>query len=279
MVVESRVFDALGWSFSLASEDAQVVEYVHSLYRGLGDGDGAAAHRYRVEPSPEDDGMTLLTLDGDRVSADVDPSMLVMTLVHDVNRHVIDSTELLAAHAGGVVGAHGAVVMPAQMESGKTTLTAGLVRAGFGYVTDEAVAFDWDTLRIVAYPKPLSIDPGAWPLFPELEPDAPFEGTGYKQTQWQVAADDIRDGAVVPGSTARHLVFPKYEPDSSTELVPLGRAEALVELAKNTFHFRYRGRRALATLAQIVETVDCYRMSVGDLDTAVALIEDLAGSR
>ena len=44
------------------------------------------------------------------------------------------------------------------MESGKTTLTAGLVRAGFDYLSDEAVAFDWDTLDIVPYAKPLSID-------------------------------------------------------------------------------------------------------------------------
>jgi hypothetical protein len=54
------------------------------------------------------------------------------------------------------------------MESGKTTLTAGLVRSGWSYLTDEAVAFDWDTGRSRPFPKPLSVDPGSQHLFPEL---------------------------------------------------------------------------------------------------------------
>jgi hypothetical protein len=169
--------------------------------------------------------------------------------------------------------------MPAHMESGKTTLTAGLVRAGFDYVSDEAVAFDWDTLEIVPYPKPLSIDPGSWKLFADLEPHAPFTTAGYKAEQWQVPAAAIRAGSVATGCSARYLVFPCYAAASPTELVPIGRAEALVELAKNTFRFRDLGRRALAALAQIVEQVECYRLPLGDLDDAVALVDELAGPR
>lgn len=269
----TRRFDALGWSFTLASDHAQIVEYVTSVYAGLASapGDGPS-HDYQITSIVETPDVVELTLDGERLDTDEDAPALVTSLVHDVNRQAIASTALLAAHAGGVVGASGAVVLPASMASGKTTLTAGLVRAGFGYLTDEAVAIDWDTLELVGYAKPLSLDPGSWPLFPEAEPQVPFGSDGYKREQWQVPADALRPGAFVARARASAVVFPAYREHHDTELLPLSRGEALVELAKNTFGFRDHGRRALVALAQFVESVECYRLMVGDLDEAVDLV-------
>jgi hypothetical protein len=53
------------------------------------------------------------------------------------------------------------------------------------------------------------------------------------------------------------------------------RAEALVELAKNTFRFREHPRRALDALALVVREVECYRLCVGDLDEAVDHVAEL----
>ena len=283
-VTRTRAFDALGWPFAVASDDPDLVAYVSELYAGLPDAPSdAPVHRYRIVADQFDgqlDGQSAaheVVLDGDRVGTNDDASALVTTIVHDVNRHAIDTSSWLLAHAGGVVGATGAVVLPAHQEAGKTTLTTGLVRGGFGYLTDEAVAFDWDTLEITAYAKPLSLDPGSWPLFPQLEPQGPFDGDGYKDEQWQVTPGAIRAGAVVPSAHARFVVFPRYRPGAPTQLLPIRRAEGVVELAKNTFHFREHGRRALDALARLVLSVDCYRLDVGELDAAVAAITDLAG--
>lgn len=274
----SRVFDALGWPFRVASTDEHLVGYVEQLYRGLLDGATGAVHEYVVADVHEDGSPPVrLTLAGETVGDGYDAGTLVPLLVHDVNRRALDDTPLLAAHAGGVTRGDAAVVLPAHMESGKTTLTGGLVRAGFSYLTDEAVAFDWDTLAVVPYAKPLSFDRGSWPLFAELEPVAPLPGDGYKRTQWQVPADAIRPGAFACGGLVRELVFPRYEPSAATELVAMTRGEALVELARNTFRFRAHGRRALGTLARVVESAECHRLRVGDLDEAVALVDGLVG--
>ena len=97
------------------------------------------------------------------------------------------------------------------MESGKTTLTTGLVRAGFCYLTDEAVSFDWETGVIEPFPKPLSIDPGSWFLFPELEPPPPpgEHGTSGRPV---AGARGVRSGPMrVVGRPcrARFVVFPR----------------------------------------------------------------------
>jgi hypothetical protein len=85
----------------------------------------------------------------------------------------------------------------------------------------------------------------------------------------------IRADAVAPSSRARLVVFPKYDGDAETELQPLTRGEGLVELAKNTFEFRERPRYALEILADVVRAARCYRLTVGDLGTACAVVDAL----
>ena len=70
-------------------------------------------------------------------------------------------------------------------------------------------------------------------------------------------------------------MFPKYEQGATTHLEPVPRAEALVELTKNTFRFREHPRRALDALSAVVREVECYRLRVGDLDEAVARVAEL----
>ena len=181
----------------------------------------------------------------------------------------------MLVHAGGVERDGVGVVLPAPMESGKTTLTTGLVRAGFGYLTDEAVAFDRHTRRIVPYPKPISLDPGSWPLFPELEPHEPCPTDAYRASQWQVPPAAIRADALGAACPARFVIFPGYESDTTTELVPLPRSEALIEIAKNTFRFDREGRPTLEVLAAVIREADVYRLPNRSLDEAVAAVTRL----
>jgi hypothetical protein len=168
-------------------------------------------------------------------------------------------------------------MFPAHMESGKTTLTAGLVRAWFRYLSDEVVAFDWDTGLVEPFPKPLTVDEGSWYLFPELEP-APAPGeTAPPDKQWQVPPRAIRADAVGAPCRVHYVVFPRYEPDADTVLVPMSRGDGLVELAKNTFQFNEHARRALDVLASVVRGAECYRLTVGDLDHACAVVQELTG--
>src|SRR5207344_950749 len=132
-------------------------------------------------------------------------------LVQWLNQQAVDPEYSVTGHAGGIERDGVACVLPADPESGKTTLTTGLVRAGYSYLTDEAVSFDWETGEIEPYPKPLSIDPGSQFLFPELEPSLPPGADGEADGQWQVPPSSIRTDAVGGRCRAAYVVFPKYE--------------------------------------------------------------------
>jgi hypothetical protein len=274
-VFASRGFRALGYEFAFrVARDPELGPYLSSLFDAFPRADDPS-ELWHLGPASDDSGSWSLVVDGAAHATVECPELLVSPVVHHLNRLAIESWDGVVCHAGGVVHEGVGVVLPAHMESGKSTLTAGLVRAGAAYLSDEAVAFTRGTAVMHAYAKPLSIDPGAWYLFPELEPDGPFATNGHKESQWQVPPACFRSDAVADACTARLVVFPRYVAGSETDVVPLRRAEALVELAKNTFAFNRKGRDALDELAGIVRTVDCFRMTVGDLDQAVALIGEL----
>ena len=273
-VIFTRPFAALGFAFDIQGEDPRLISYIEHLYEPLPN-PGRAVHRYALPAGTRNGQACELRLDEDRVFQAEVAEALVGPLVHDLNRRALDSSEHLILHAGGVVGDGVGVVFPGAMEAGKTTLAAGLVRAGLGYLTDEGVAIDRETLRIHPYPKPLSVDRGAWPLFPELEPDADLATDAYKHDQWQVPPTDIRPDALGQSCPVDVIVFPKHVPGGETALEPLGRAEALIELAKNTYKFNVQERAALDVLAEVVRPAACYRLTNGNLDAAVTAVTSL----
>jgi hypothetical protein len=268
--MHTRSFDVLGFAFDVQAGDPRLISYVERLYGPFPD-PGGPAHRYALVAGTPCE----LRLDGDRVGDAGVVESLVPTLVHDLNRRALDSCGHLILHAGGVERDGIGVVFPGDVEAGKTTLVAGLVRAGCGYLTDEGVAVDRETRRVHPYPKPLSIDRGAWSLFPELEPHVDLATNAYKTDQWQVPPTDIRADALGRPCAISTILFTRYESAVDTSIEPLGRAEALIELAKNTFKFDVQGRAALDLLAEVVRPTACYRLTSGELDAAVAAVNRL----
>ena len=270
--------DVIGYTVAFESGDPVLAAVLDRAYVGFPTVDHAE-HRFAVGPEshpPEDRPAGVeLTVDGEPRSWADNPGGLLASFVGTLNRTAAEHSPHLLVHAGAVQRNGVGVVLPAPMESGKTTLTAGLVRAGFGYLTDEAAAFDRHTATLLPYPKPLSLDRGSWPLFPELEPHEPFPDDAYKAHQWQVPAVDIRPDALGTPCPARVVVFPTYTAGAPTRLEPLTRAEALVEIAKNTFRFDREGRPTFSLLAEILRGAETYRLTVGDLDEAVTAISRL----
>jgi hypothetical protein len=268
---------ALRFVAEIEVADPALDGYLRRLFRDLRTDDaGAIDVEWQVEAAEADGsaGWAFVTRGHDRYEF-TDSGHVALEMLQTLNARCVATWPGVVCHAGCVSLDDRAVMLPAHPNAGKTTLTTGLVRAGFRYVTDEGVAFEDGTTRIRPYPKPLALDAGSWSLFPEFEPAADLPGDDYKRTQWHIPASDIRADAVSGACDARWIVFPTYEAGAATELVPMRRAAALVELAKNTFDFPRHGVSALEQLATVVRACDCYRLTVGNLADAVASIEDL----
>ena len=268
----TRPFRGLEHTFEIATNDHTVRDYLDEILVDLSaDGHGDLAH------------YELIALEDEQYVVRCDDAVVVATgrldralsvLLWHINAEVVRRTTPLrpVVHAAAAVRDGMTVLLPAAPERGKTTTVAGLVhRAGFGYLTDEAVAIEPPTLIPRPYPKPLSIDRGSWEVLADLRPAHDGVVTG----QWQVPASAIRPDAVARSAPIRFVVEPAYDQNAETRLEPMSSAAMLVRLADSTFDFQQAPQRNLAVLARVLEQAECYRLPISDLDDGLQLIKDL----
>lgn len=262
-------FDALDHRFVVEIQglDAVRSELGSELERVLAalSSDASACHgAFRYHVVRGQDGLALWAEDL-RLDVHPSPAGVLATLLWDINRRAVAATTGdLVLHAGAVADEAGrAILLPAAMEAGKTTLVTALLRDGMRYLSDELAAVSDGTATVRPFSKALSLDPGSWPLFPEL---APRDGRGgLSPHQWLVTADDVRPGAD-HGSTAPlgMLVFPRHAPGAATALHPLSPVEALVHLAACAFRLDDDPASVLPRLARLAEAVPAHRLTIGD---------------
>jgi hypothetical protein len=161
-----------------------------------------------------------------------------------------------------------AVLLPARMESGKTTLVAGLVQRGFGYLTDEAAVIDPVTLRVSPFPKPLTIDEGSWSVLPELRPERSADVEPLVSRQWHVDPRSIRSDALAADSEVVCIVSPQYVAGATTALRAMSKADALVLLCESTFYLDRHRRTGFDALGELVRRTPTFQLVIGDLESA-----------
>ena len=182
------------------------------------------------------------------------------------------SEEFLAVHASAASWKGRGFVFPAPMDSGKTTLVAGLVRAGFDYLTDEAALFDAGSAELHPFPKALWMEPESVRALPGLQRRLPPEYRGLSRLRCYVRPEDLRLGTAGESCPLRYVIAPSFRGGEETRLERMSRAEALIVLTRNSFNFRQFGARGLDILRRALEGAGCFSLRMGDLESAVRAV-------
>jgi hypothetical protein len=271
---------ALGWDFGVRTNVAALGAHL-DVVLGAMRADGEPAHWYSLIVTPRRGWQRhRLYRDGDRILDTPDPARAFLYLLWDVNQRVFRSTnDRVLVHAAAVAHEGRAVLLSAPSGSGKTTLSLGLVERGLGYLTDEAAALDPATLLVHPFPKALSVEVGAQPFLERHRPTAVGAVADYLHGQWQVPPSSIRASAVSGAARPAWVVIPPSGAGSETALVPLSRAEALSLLLEQTLNLHVHGRAGFEALAEAVRGCRCFRLVMGDHDSACdAILAMLAES-
>lgn len=264
---------ALGARVALWCDDPEVAAIAASAFAPLAVGEPpdtaitvtAAGPRWRVAV-------------GDRPGVTVGSRLaVVLRIIGELNAVAVDSVpDHLVLHAGAVADDRGAVLLPAASNAGKSTLTTALVADGLAYLTDEAAAIG-DDGRVRPFPKAVSLDPGSFPLFPDLRPPTATSELArvVNDREWQV--DPARIGSVGGPATVRLVVCPQWRAGTPTRVHRVPAREALPLLLGQAFDFGAQPEVVFPRLARLAEEVPVYRLGYGDLVGAVAAVRDLLG--
>lgn len=205
---------------------------------------------------------------------------VALRAIGEVNNLAVASVpDHLVLHAGAVaIDGHG-VLLPGGSNHGKSTLTAALVADGAAYLTDEAAAIT-DDLAIRPFAKAIALDPGSFPLFPELGPGPGLEGLARAMAgrEWHVPPERV--GPVAGTTPVSVVICPHWRAGATTRVSNVEPVEALHLLLGDAFDFTAGGGAVFDRLVRLVSTVPVVRVSYGDSASAMAAVrETLAGRR
>jgi hypothetical protein len=273
----TATFNALGRTFCVRTTDARLGHYIDDVLAGM-----AWPGTDRWTPQCDDCYSIFavspmhqaLYREDEQIRWSASPGALVEWLIWDVNQHATRSHEKwVKLHAGVVDRAGQGVILPAPTESGKSTLTAGLLLRGYRYLSDEIAAIRVDDGHIDAYPKPLGLDKGSWLLLPEFAPDH-HRASEYSVCQWQVPPRRFPNGTV-DVTTPRLFILPTYEAHGGTRLETMTSAEATAAVTACAFAGEQARVQSVQVIARVVATSACFRLQHDDLDDACRAIDEV----
>ena len=196
-------------------------------------------------------------------------------LVYVLLRASLDAEpQCLHLHAGYVATQGRGVLLAGFPGSGKSTLVAQLVDAGFDYLTDERVGLD-RARRLWPLPKPISLVPTSFPVLPHLDPAHTGAGSA-SGALWHVPASAIRANSVAHDATAAAIVFVQFQANAPllrTDLHPVEAARLLLEDSPDARRF---GAEGVHLAAGLCATHRCVRLVYGNAAHAIASLRQLA---
>lgn len=225
-----------GWRTSNRRE----VERMYSLFVA-GAGPNANGGRY-----------SQLFSDDLRISRSRNLDDVLERLESDLRLYVAElTTHRVFVHAG-VVGWKGkAIVIPGRSYSGKSTLTAALVRAGATYYSDEYAVFDAKG-RVHPFAKPIELR----------------EEGEYRQSR--VMVDELGGKSGKKPLPVGIVLMTRYKSGAQWRPRKLSPGKGVLELLFNTVSARRSPARALSTLQHVAREAIVLKGARGDTTTIVA---------
>ena len=276
-------FEAHGFTFRIASSDAEIVGAFDELLIDMRVDDDDANHCIDIEPmSPAYGALRVrVRFDDEPLHESLAQGSVISHVLMELNRRVastIRENGSVPLHASTVTGAHGAVVLAGASHSGKTTLAAALALVGggrHGLLADEVSAFDPADLVVAPYGKPAALRmPGVDLLAPSV-PRLQRPAGRFERDERFVPPSEFGVHPVGPAAVAA-LVFPRFEatsaPGSAPRLDAVGPVDALTRLMQLVLGSAPPDLDTFRGLERLMREVDAYDVVYSDAFEAAACL-------
>ena len=184
----------------------------------------------------------------------------------------------LTVHSAVVERGGGALLLPAPPGSGKSTLCAAMIHSGWRLLSDELVLIDPGNGEIIPLPRPVSLKNSSIGIIQSFAPEAVLSSPVHDTSKGVVAhlrppVESVQ--RMSERAVPRWIVFPRFEMNAVTGMLPLSKPQALVKLIDNSFNFQVHGLCGFDALADVVERSECFTLVFGELSEGVALLAQL----
>lgn len=170
-----------------------------------------------------------------------------------------------ALHAAALCrGTEDGVLLVAPSGSGKSTLATGLVRSGWGFVTDDSVLLHRTSngVEAASLRRHFYLRPDARAIFPET---AGIATSAWEEAgKWGLQPERVYDAPRVPACRPGLLVFPEIADVPSSTLSPVGAQEAFAGVvSQSSFMDPALTMAHTAVLQSLLNQCASYRLVAG----------------
>jgi serine kinase of HPr protein (carbohydrate metabolism regulator) len=195
-----------------------------------------------------------------------------------VMHRALKNMPFLGLHAGAVSFGSKTLLFPGHSGRGKTTLTLCCLAKGAHLITDEVALVHPETTHLSPFPRTLNIKQGTLKHLPILLPSV---DSSYMRKIYQATCLSVSAFSCVPTHETRTIdgiVFPHYHPQSRTNLQAIKKSQALMHLFEHTTNRQQFPTTCLNILANIVEKVPCFKLSMNNIEDALTQLNTGLGS-
>jgi hypothetical protein len=200
-----------------------------------------------------------------------DASVARTVLLQEIARLAhIPNTQFLAILHAAAVGLHGqTLLLAAPTNSGKSTLAAALMHAGFYLFSDDSAPID-PSFRVVPAPFALMLRHGSWPLltpyFPNLA-EMPIITRHGEQVRFLPPPPVLELGSTLP----KAIIYINFQRNSPPIFEPLSPFQSVLELQKSGFYVTHT-EPAITAFLQWFQTLPAYQLTYSALSDAISLL-------
>lgn len=187
--------------------------------------------------------------------------------------------QYLILHAAVIERGGRAAILPGDPGSGKSTLCAALIHAGWRLLSDELALVRMDTLDLHALARPVSLKNESIDVIRARVAGAVFSARYTDTSKGTIALLAPPADSVVrmhEPARAAWVITPEFAAGAATVMEPASRALSFMELAYNGFNYSIHGAAGFDALARLVDGCRCCHFRYSSLDEAVAAFDALA---
>ncbi len=182
-------------------------------------------------------------------------------------------------HAASIGIGEGSYLFPAQSGSGKSTMTAGLVLAGYQHLSDEFGLLDPATGMVVPYPRPISLKNESVEIIDKLGGvgcvSIKLDGTPKGRLGY-LPPNDAAIAGISNHKIPRAVIFPFYSPGATADRISHTNADAVMKLILSSSNYELMGERAFDALTSMGSKIKAFDIRYPDLASGVKLVEEIA---
>ncbi len=186
--------------------------------------------------------------------------------------------DYLVIHAAVVERDGRALILAADPGSGKSTLCAALVQAGWRLLSDELALVSLQLGSIFPIARPISLKNKSIDIVRALGPEIELSPVCNDTAKGDIAHMRPPGASVaalaVPAVPAM-VLFPKYQAGAEQTTEAVGQAHAFLELVRHAFNFPLLGEDAFDAIDRLLDQVSVFRVGYSAFDQVMPEIDRL----